>query len=50
MNTQPKASRINFLDGGGQMGALMRTYDWGRTPLGDPADWPDALKAAVPHA
>lgn len=47
MNTQPKASRINFLEGGGEMGALMRTYDWSRTPLGDPADWPDALKAAV---
>src|SRR5262245_42746194 len=29
------------------MGALMRAYDWNRTPLGDPADWPAALKAAI---
>lgn len=29
------------------MGALMRSYDWSRTPLGDPAAWPDPLKAAV---
>jgi len=25
----------------------MRGYDWNRTPLGDPADWPTALKSAI---
>ena len=47
MTTQRKVSPIGFLDGGGQMGALMRSYDWSRTPLGDPAEWPGTLKAAV---
>jgi len=29
------------------MAALMRDFDWSRTALGDPAWWPDTLKAAV---
>jgi two-component sensor histidine kinase len=29
------------------MGALMRSFDWSKTPLGDPAGWPDPLKMAV---
>jgi len=29
------------------MGALMRTHDWSRSPLGCPAYWPDTLKAAI---
>jgi PAS domain S-box-containing protein len=29
------------------MGALMRTHDWSRSPLGHPASWPDTLKAAI---
>jgi hypothetical protein len=29
------------------MGALMRSHDWTRTPLGAPAGWPPALKAAI---
>src|SRR3712207_5420060 len=36
--------RLNFLAGGGQMGALMRAHDWRRTPLGDPEGWPQSLK------
>ena len=40
-------ARLGFLDGGGRMGALMREHDWSRSPLGDPASWPDALKTAV---
>jgi hypothetical protein len=47
MDDQQKFSRTSFLEGGGRMGELMRTYDWSRTPLGDPAQWPDMLKAAV---
>ena len=38
---------LDFLQGGGRMGALMRSHDWSRSPLGDPARWPDTLKAAV---
>jgi len=29
------------------MGARMRAFDWGRTPLGAPADWPQSLKTIV---
>ncbi|HEX6203468.1 MAG TPA: ATP-binding protein [Thermoanaerobaculia bacterium] len=36
-----------FLAGGGEMGALIRAHDWARSPLGDPAEWPQGLKTAV---
>src|SRR5215217_3158964 len=36
-----------FLAGGGQMGALARNKDWSATPLGDPASWPQSLRATV---
>jgi signal transduction histidine kinase len=29
------------------MGALMRSHDWSRSPLGSPEHWPDTLRAAV---
>lgn len=29
------------------MGALMRSHDWTHSPLGYPANWPDALKMSV---
>jgi signal transduction histidine kinase/DNA-binding response OmpR family regulator len=38
---------LNFLAGGGEMGALIRAYDWTRTPLGSPDRWPQSLKTAV---
>ena len=36
-----------FLSGGGEMGERIRTFDWLRTPLGAPSDWPQSLKTAV---
>ncbi len=36
-----------FLQGGGEMGALMRTHDWRSTSLGDPSDWPGPLRTAL---
>jgi signal transduction histidine kinase/PAS domain-containing protein len=36
-----------FLAGGGDMGWLIRTYQWSTTPLGDPAGWPIELKTLV---
>ncbi|WP_238395771.1 sensor histidine kinase [Pontibacter pudoricolor] len=36
-----------FLQGGGEMGALIREYDWDNHPLGKPEDWPDNLKITV---
>ncbi|OYU81771.1 MAG: hypothetical protein CFE23_02485 [Flavobacterium sp. BFFFF1] len=36
-----------FLNGGGQMGELIRAKDWSRTALGDPAHWPQSLQTTV---
>jgi hypothetical protein len=36
-----------FLSGGGEMGALMRSRDWSATPLGSPETWPQSLRSAV---
>jgi PAS domain S-box-containing protein len=35
------------LEGGGDMGALMRGYDWSRNPLGPVVGWPQSLRTAV---
>jgi len=36
-----------FLDGGGEMGALMRSHDWTGSSLGVPARWPQPLRTVV---
>jgi signal transduction histidine kinase len=41
------AGASNFLAGGGEMGALIREYDWANNPLGRPGSWPQSLKTAV---
>jgi signal transduction histidine kinase len=33
--------------GGGEMGALVRSHDWSRTPLGPVETWPQSLKTTV---
>ena len=38
---------VDFLAGGGDMGARMRALDWTRTPLGPPERWPQSLKTIV---
>ena len=37
----------DFLSGGGEMGALMRSFDFSTTPLGPTSDWPQSLRSAV---
>jgi PAS domain S-box-containing protein len=37
----------SFLAGGGRVGELLRAHRWDRTPLGDPAGWPQSLKTIV---
>ncbi len=37
----------DFLAGGGELGALMRGFDWQATPLGPPSNWPQSLRMAV---
>ena len=38
---------VAFLDGGGEMGARMRAYDWTTTPLGPPHTWTQSLRTVV---
>jgi two-component sensor histidine kinase/PAS domain-containing protein len=45
--TNPAKTAQGFLDGGGEMGALMRGLDWTTSPLGSPERWPQALRTAV---
>ena len=35
------------LAGGGEMGALMRDFDWSKTPLGSAEQWPQSLRTVV---
>src|SRR5436305_658549 len=35
------------LAGGGEMGALMRSLDWSKTPLGPVENWPQSLRTSV---
>jgi len=37
----------NFLLGGGEMGRLIRNYDWTRSSLGPVSGWPQSLRVAV---
>ncbi len=38
---------VDFLAGGGGMGALMRAHDWSNTPFGPPETWPQSLRSAI---
>ena len=41
------AANADFLQGGGELGALIRAKDWSRTPIGSPATWPQSLRTTV---
>lgn len=43
----PSSSRVDFLAGGGDLGARMRAIDWSTTSLGPAEAWPQSLKTAV---
>ena len=38
---------LDFLSGGGAMGARIRAQDWAATPLGAPEGWPQSLRSAL---
>ena len=42
-----RGADLDFLAGGGQMGAVMRATDWSKTPLGMADKWPPALRMMV---
>ncbi len=45
-STSPTIAR-DCLAGGGDMGALMRAFDWSTTPFGPVERWPQSLRTAV---
>jgi PAS domain S-box-containing protein len=38
---------LRFLEGGGEMGRLLRAHDWAATSLGAPEGWPQSLRTAM---
>ena len=46
-NPRPAATDRDFLSGGGEMGARMRSHDWSGSPLGEPETWPRPLRMLV---
>ncbi len=46
-SNRAEESALLFLAGGGELGALIRNYDWASNPLGPPEAWPQSLKTAV---
>ena len=45
--SQPNARAVDCLAGGGEMGALMRAYNWEVSALGPVSEWPQGLKTAL---
>jgi PAS domain S-box-containing protein len=45
--TPPTPPALDFLNGGGEMGALIRGHDWASSPLGPPESWSPSLKATL---
>ena len=42
-----RATTLNFMGGGGEMGAIIRAHDWASSSLGPPESWPRPLKTAL---
>lgn len=38
---------LYFLESGGEMGAMIKEFDWTKTPLGSPQDWPENLRVST---
>lgn len=45
--TSVEQASLGILPGSGEMGVLMRDFDWNTHPLGPPDQWPQSLKAAL---
>ena len=41
------ANNFPFLQGGGELGELTRTFDWSTTSIGAPDQWPQSLRTMV---
>src|SRR5687767_9740777 len=47
METLSGIQPYRFLEGGGELGALTRSHDWSKTPVGAVETWPQSLKLTV---
>jgi PAS domain S-box-containing protein len=48
VNNQKESNVIaNFLKGGGEMGELTRNFNWYKTSIGNPEQWPQILQSTV---
>jgi len=47
MSDQNSNDDLSWLAGGGEMGALIRSMDWSKTPLGPLHTWPQSLRTSV---
>ena len=45
--TKDGAPGKELFSGGGELGVLVRDFDWSVTPLGNPENWPQSLKTIV---
>jgi hypothetical protein len=46
-NHDAAQARLAFLAGGGEMGELIRAFDWSNNPVGPVAEWPQSLRTTV---
>ncbi|MBD2113545.1 MULTISPECIES: PAS domain S-box protein [Cyanophyceae] len=44
---QHQQAADQLFGGGGEMGALMRSYDWSKTPFGAVEQWPQSLRSTL---
>jgi PAS domain S-box-containing protein len=47
LKTLQEKNACPFLQGGGEMGEMIRNFDWSRTLLGTPETWPQALQISL---
>lgn len=47
MQTKEEKIISTFLSGGGEMGELIRSYNWSKTSVGSPDTWPQSLLTTV---
>lgn len=47
MIVSDKRSTRPFLEGGGELGALTRSYEWSTSPIGPFDQWPQSLRTTV---
>ncbi|WP_181369462.1 PAS domain-containing protein [Flavobacterium album] len=47
MEKSPEKINLNFMSGGGEAGALVRSFDWSKTSLGTPETWPSSLRTSL---